>query len=549
MWIRLTAAVAAAVVIAAVATGCGSGSPPKAAAAQVDPLALGTVQVVAHQSLGGGGTSATRLLKRPLPAHFAVSLDVTLGKGAKLELSLGSRARTFVLARGGNGAAVVQTGKLTRSLTPRSGWPRGDSRHLELTDGAVAVDGRALAGRALAALPAPHRGAVLALRAVAGRTQVSGLIITDRRRRPSLLLHRLAELHARVSVTARLVGADRHDDLYFHSTWTSGFLAGALWQAASLAPQGGLFAQWALAATLGHLGLEHARTHDVGFMYGQSSLLAWRQLCRGVGGQRGQCARLRGSVLAAAQELKLLAATNPGAGTIPTGVGGPVAATIVDSMMNIAILPWATRVTGDHSYLRLASHQAHVIGSLLVRADGSTYQAVHFNRSTGRIVSIGTHQGVSDTSTWSRGQGWGLYGFAQAARDLHDPALLATAQQLAGYASRQLPPGGVPPWDYSAPAGRPIDVSAGVIQAAGLLHLLATCRARPGSCADTSPLLPLSRTMLAAALARASPRPPLGLLGSQVLDGRRPGCCNGGELIFGLSYGLEALVLERQLSR
>jgi hypothetical protein len=261
------------------------------------------------------------------------------------------------------------------------------------------------------------------------------------------------------------------------------------------------------------------------------------------------CARLRSSVLAAAQELKVLVATNPGAGTIPTGLGGPVAATIVDSMMDIAILPWATRVTGDRSYRQLASHQAHVIGSLLVRPDGSTYQAVHFDRSTGRIVFVGTHQGIADNSTWSRGQGWGVYGFAQAARDLHDPALLTTAQQLAGYASRQLPPGGVPPWDYSAPAGRPIDVSAGVIEAAGLLHLLATCNAMPGTCADTSSLLPQARSMLAAALTRAGTRPPLGLLRSQVLDGTKPGCCNGGELIFGLSYALEALVLERQLSR
>ena len=195
------------------------------------------------------------------------------------------------------------------------------------------------------------------------------------------------------------------------------------------------------------------------------------------------CARLRSSVLAAAQELKLLAASNPGAGTIPTSPGGTVAETIVDSMMNIAILPWAARVTGNRAYAHLASHQAHVIGSLLVRPDGSTYQAVHFDRSSGRIVFVGTHQGIADTSTWSRGQGWALYGFAQAAQDLHDGGLLSIAQQLAGYvvpaASRRRDSAlGLQRSGRGARSTSP----PGSSQAAGLLHLLAACNAMPGTC-------------------------------------------------------------------
>ena len=113
-------------------------------------------------------------------------------------------------------------------------------------------------------------------------------------------------------------------------------------------------------------------------------------------------------------------------------------------MMNLAILTWAARYTHRHAYARLASHQAHVIGSLLVRPDGSTYQAVHFDRDTGKIVFIGTHQGLSDASTWARGEGWGLYGFAQTAIDLHDRSLLAIAQRIAQYVSEHLPTGGVP---------------------------------------------------------------------------------------------------------
>lgn len=540
MPVRLTAALAAGV-IAAAALGCGGGSRARPALAPVDTSALGTVQILGSQSLQGGGTPGARRLQRPLPIAFAVSMDVALARGATLQLSLGAPGSVLTLARSASGAAVMRARGSSYPLPARAGWGRGDSRHIELTNGAVAVDGTAVAR------PPVHRsGTVLVLSALRGRTRVSGLIITDAHRRASLLLHRLAELHARVSPGALLVGADRRDRLHFGSVWTSGFLTGALWQAASLAPQAGLFANWALAATLGHLGRERTATHDVGFMYGQSSLLAWRHLCRTASPPRRLCARLRNSVVAAADELRRLAATNPGAGTIPTSAATPVAETIVDSMMNIAILPWASRVTGKRSYRKLASHQAHVIGSLLVRPDGSTFQAVHFDRSSGRIVFVGTHQGIADASTWSRGQAWGLYGFAQAAQDLHDRDLLAVAQQLAGYVSRQLPAGGVPPWDYSAPAGRPIDVSAGVIQAAGLLHLLLACNAAPGACADTSAWAPLSHTLLTAALGHASTRPPLGFLGSQVLNGRRPTCCNGGELIFGLSYALESLALERQ---
>jgi unsaturated chondroitin disaccharide hydrolase len=258
------------------------------------------------------------------------------------------------------------------------------------------------------------------------------------------------------------------------------------------------------------------------------------------------CSRLRRSVVAAAHELVSLAASNRRAGTIPTNPHGPVADTIVDSMMNIAILPWATRLTGDRSFVRLASRHAHRVAALLVRGDGSTVQAVNFDRATGRVVSLATHQGISKTSTWSRGEGWALYGFAQAAADLHDRSLLRVAERVAGYVAGHLPAGGVPRWDYDAPRGAAVDVSAGVITAAGLMHLVSACRRLEPACPDAGRWASLSRRMLGGALRYASPRPPLGLLRGQELNEHGHGCwCNGGELIFGLTYALEALKLER----
>jgi unsaturated chondroitin disaccharide hydrolase len=244
------------------------------------------------------------------------------------------------------------------------------------------------------------------------------------------------------------------------------------------------------------------------------------------------------SVLSAADELVALEATNALAGTIPTK---PTSSdTIIDSMMNIAILPWASQVTGNPVYSQVALHNAQVVASVLVRPDGSTAQSVKFDPTTGQVLYISTHQGLSATSTWSRGQGWAVYGFAQAAVQLHDVSLLRVSLRAAEYVQGHLPANGIPLWDYDAPAGAPVDVSAGVITAAGLVHLADACQVFPGTCTRPGQWVTLARRMLRASLGRASVQPPLGLLVDQVLH-EGPKCwCNCGELIFGLTYALEA---------
>jgi hypothetical protein len=476
--------------------GCGGASGTTATTASAPTVALGRVQIVRTLPVDGHAS-------RPLPSPWAVSFDLHGNVHASVPVS-----------HGHGEAAGSKSGVLT----------------------------------------------------FVGHGRVENLIISDPADRGSLLLHRLAELHARLAPGQFPIGADVRDRLHVSSTyWTSGFWPGALWQAAALEPAGGMFAGWALDSTVRHFGQERSDTHDVGFMYGQSSLAAYRALCpsgrarsrmtrarpgparpdaeRAAGARL--CSRLRRSVIAAANELVKLAATNSRAGTIPTNSTGPEADTIVDSMMNIAILPWATRVTGNRAYAQLASRHAHRVAAMLVRPDGSTTQAVNFDRATGRVVSLATHQGISRTSTWSRGEGWALYGFAQAAAALRDRGLFRVAERVAGYVAGHLPAGDVPRWDYEAPAGAPLDVSAGVITAAGFIHLASACRALEGSCPGAARWISLSRAMLAGALRFASPQPPLGFLRSQVLNERVHGWFNGGELIFGLAYALEALKLQR----
>ncbi|MHB8659277.1 MAG: hypothetical protein ACYC91_15255 [Solirubrobacteraceae bacterium] len=491
------------------------------------------LQVLADASLSTV-QGLTRSLPQPAPV---ISFDVRLSVNSRLSVTIGRTSLTF--ARGGALPTLRIFGGAAHTLTKPRGWLGDGWRHVELSESRLAVDGRV--GRLVG-----DRASSLILRVLHGSARVRALIISSGADRGWLLLHRLAELHARVPIGTYPEGADLRDAVHDGTRyWTSGFWPGALWQAAALAgAHGSLFAAWALASTLAHIGQETADTHDVGFMYGQSSLAGWEALCRhGVRmpASAAICGRLKRSALAAAGELLKLAGSNPGAGTVPTNSSGSHADTIIDSTMNIGILPWASAVTGERRYAALAAHHADVVAAELVRADGSTAQSVHFDRTTGRVLLIHTHQGLSNTSTWSRGQGWAVYGFAQAAAALHERRLLRIALRAAGYVARHLPARGIPRWDYDAPASAPVDVSAGVITAAGLARLASACAELTGVCTRPARWRNLARRMLAASLSVADEQPPLGFLGSQVLNEHGRGCwCDGGELIFGVSYALQA---------
>jgi hypothetical protein len=262
------------------------------------------------------------------------------------------------------------------------------------------------------------------------------------------------------------------------------------------------------------------------------------------------CGRLRTSALTAARTLVRLAGTNAAAGTLPTrargcaqGCAGPGQAdTIVDSIMNVEILLWARDQTGDARFAGVASRHAHRLAGLLVRPDGSTIQSVHVRRADGGVLLKHTHQGLSASSTWARGQGWAVYGFAQTAAGLRDAGLLRVAERTAEYVAGHLPASGVTRWDYAAGPGAPVDVSAAVITAAGLFALARGCVALPGTCVHGERWAPLGRRMLAAALGRARSDPPIGYLGDQVYDMRSASAWKrSAELTLGLHYALDAL--------
>ncbi|HEY8477641.1 MAG TPA: glycoside hydrolase family 88 protein [Chloroflexota bacterium] len=250
--------------------------------------------------------------------------------------------------------------------------------------------------------------------------------------------------------------------------WIVGFLPGMLWLAYRVTHQERYVA----------LALEWCRpfvgrqaddtTHDLGFVFFPSYVQGYT-----ITGERW----LRDAAIGAARTLGRR--FNEAGGFLRAW--GPVDApelagkTTIDAMMNLALLYWAARETGDERLAEWATRHAETTARTLVRADASTFHVYEFDPHRGTPLRGSTHQGFSDNSAWARGQAWGLYGFARAGQATGRADFLAVAQRLADFFVEHLPDHRVPPWDFRAPGAAMAarDSSAGAIAASGLLLLSA----------------------------------------------------------------------------
>jgi unsaturated chondroitin disaccharide hydrolase len=146
---------------------------------------------------------------------------------------------------------------------------------------------------------------------------------------------------------------------------------------------------------------------------------------------------------------------------------------LLDLIMDSPILFWAAQQTGNQTYYNEAVANAVTEETYNVRADGSTAQFSYFNSATGQFVDNETYEGYSNTSTWSRGQAWAIYGFTQAYAATGRSDFLATAEKTANWFISNLPSDDVPYWDFDAPniPNTYKDTSAAAIAASGLLQL------------------------------------------------------------------------------
>jgi unsaturated chondroitin disaccharide hydrolase len=252
--------------------------------------------------------------------------------------------------------------------------------------------------------------------------------------------------------------------------WTSGFWPGLVWLCFEYS-RDETFRKKARKVTESferrleeNRSLEH---HDIGFLYSLSAKAQWIV-------EHDETAK---SVALQAAGL-LTERWRPQAGIIQAWGpendpknGGRI---IIDCLMNLPLLYWAHAVTGDNRYSDIAVRQADISRRYLVRGDDSTYHTFYFDPATGIPIGGGTHQGYHDGSTWTRGQAWGIYGFALSYRYTRNPVDFETALRLARYfLARVLRDGGVY-WDFEAPVakGTARDSSASAIAACGMLELL-----------------------------------------------------------------------------
>lgn len=123
---------------------------------------------------------------------------------------------------------------------------------------------------------------------------------------------------------------------------------------------------------------------------------------------------------------------------------------IIDNMMNLEMLFFASKVSGDTTFRHVAVTHALTTMKNHFRPDFSSYHVVCYDPKTGQVVARETAQGYADNSTWSRGQAWAIYGFTMCYRETGDPRFLKTATGLADYYLKHLPADYVPAWDFNA---------------------------------------------------------------------------------------------------
>lgn len=149
---------------------------------------------------------------------------------------------------------------------------------------------------------------------------------------------------------------------------------------------------------------------------------------------------------------------------------------IIDCMMNIPLLYWASRDTGAVRFDHVARAHADKTLQYHLREDGSSRHIVNYDINTGAFLEELGGQGYGAGSAWTRGQGWAIYGFALSYRHTGEEKYLNAARGVARYFMEHLPADGLVPCDLAQPAEpKYYDDSAAMIAACGMIELSTHC--------------------------------------------------------------------------
>lgn len=145
---------------------------------------------------------------------------------------------------------------------------------------------------------------------------------------------------------------------------------------------------------------------------------------------------------------------------------------IIDCMMNVPLLFWASRETGDDKYKKIAETHIATTASVIIREDGTTFHTYYFDNETGAPDRGVTAQGYSNDSIWARGQAWGVYGFALAYKHTGKKEYLEKFLQVTKVFLDHLPADNIPAWDMIfTDTETQKDTSAAAIAVCGILEM------------------------------------------------------------------------------
>lgn len=255
---------------------------------------------------------------------------------------------------------------------------------------------------------------------------------------------------------------DETENIYW---WTNGFWSGMLWYL-NRHTNDKVYAKWAQSCEekLDIVLQEFYKVdHDAGFIWYLSAVADYK-----ITGNEES--RRRGLIAAS-----FLASRFNEAGNFIRAWNndGRQGWAIIDCMMNLPLLYWASEQVDDPRFKHIAMAHADMVTREFVRSDGSVQHIVCFDAETGKREGEQKGQGYSETSSWSRGTAWALYGLTLSYKYTKKELYKDTAKKVAKYFMDNIPEDCVPFADFKAPLGTRDrkDSTAGAIAASGLILL------------------------------------------------------------------------------
>jgi len=247
--------------------------------------------------------------------------------------------------------------------------------------------------------------------------------------------------------------------------WCSGFYPGTLLYLYEQTKDQSLYAETERILKVLEKEKNNTTTHDLGFMMFCSFGNALRAAPK---------PEYKEILLTSAKSLSTR--FNPKVGCIKSWDSKPSDfLVIIDNMMNLELLFWAAKESGDSSFYNIAVTHANTTMQHHFRPDFSTYHVINYDAETGAVKEKKTAQGYADESAWARGQAWGFYGYVVMYRETKDEKYLDQAKKIASFLLNHpnLPADKIPYWDFNAPdiPNALRDASAGAIMASALLEL------------------------------------------------------------------------------